>query len=90
MEYYNDTKTLEEAKEIANRQICIRRISLKLVARRASLYTFPILQYVDETSKILLMNEIELVYWYHLMKTYLTKLDGEEKFTEESVRLFFF
>lgn len=37
-----------------------------------------------------MLEEIELVYWYHLMKTYLYKLNGEARFTEESVQLFFF
>jgi hypothetical protein len=45
---------------------------------------------VDETSKILLMNEIELVYWYFLMKKYLTIVKNEAKYSHNSVRLFFF
>jgi len=54
------------------------------------LYQYPILQFVDETSKILLMNEIELVYWYFLMKKYLTIVKNEAKYSHDSVRLFFF
>ena len=37
-----------------------------------------------------MLQEIELIYWYHLMKTYLSKLNGEARFSEESVQLFFF
>ena len=69
----------------------LRRISLRLVGKyRPALYKFPVLQFVEETSKILLLNEIQLVYWYHLMKTYLTRLNGDAIFTLETVRLFFF
>lgn len=83
-------KTQEELKEIANRQVHLRRLSLHILKHREDLYPFPILEFVEETSKVLLMNELELVYWYHLMKTYLTRLDGDARFTRESVRLFFF
>ena len=36
------------------------------------------------------MNEFELIYWYHLLKTYLKHLCDGAKFSIESVRLLFF
>ena len=90
LKIYNDLKSQEELREITNRKVYLRRISLRLLKCRPDLYPFPLLIFVEETSKILLMNEQELIYWYHLMKTYLTRLDGDAKFTHESVRLFFF
>lgn len=87
---YNDLKTHDEERDIANRALFIRRMCLLLLRHRSDLCPFPILHFVEETSKIALMKEIEIAYWYHLMKTYLKKLDGEARFTTESVRLFFF
>ena len=81
---------MEDGREASIRQIHLRRLSLELVNSRNDLYPFPILQFVEETSKVFLMSEIELAYWYHLMNTYFVKLDGEERFSSESVRLFFF
>ena len=74
-------KALQDSKELPNRQVYLRRIGLKLVMIREDtkniqlgtvLYKYPILEYVEETSKIMLMNEFELVYWYHLLDRYLT------------------
>lgn len=74
-------KALQDSKELPNRQVYLRRIGLKLVMIRDDtkniqlgtvLYKYPILEYVEETSKIMLMNEFELVYWYHLLDRYLT------------------
>ena len=90
MQIYNDLRTLDEGKEIPFKHVILRRISKRLVDKREDLYRFPILEYVTDTSKILMLEEIELIYWYHLMKTYLSKLNGEARFTEESVQLFFF
>jgi hypothetical protein len=90
LQIYNDRRTLEESKEIPFKHVILRRISKRLVEKRADLYRFPILEYVTDTSKILMLEEIELIYWYHLMKTYLSKLNGEARFSEESVQLFFF
>ncbi|CDW84749.1 UNKNOWN [Stylonychia lemnae] len=89
LEYYNDLKTIQENKELPSRQVYLRRIGLNLVKCREDLYKFPILQSIEETSKIMLMNEFELLYWYDLMRTYLNNLKIA-KFTQESVRLFFF
>jgi hypothetical protein len=41
------------------------------VRYKPELYQFPILQFIEETSKIMMMNEFELLYWFDLMKTYL-------------------
>ena len=90
LQIYNDLRSSEEGKEIPFKHVILRRISKRLVDKREDLYRFPILEYVSDTSKILMLEEIELVYWYHLMKTYLSKLNGEARFTEESVQLFFF
>ena len=74
-------KALQDSKELPNRQVYLRRIGLKLVMIRDDtkniqlgtvLYKYPILEYVEETSKIMLMNEFELVYWHHLLDRYLT------------------
>ena len=90
LEIYNDLKTNQETKELPTKQVYLRRIGLNLVKHREDLYKFPILQYVEETSKIMLLNEFELLYWYHLMKTYLKHLRQGAYFSHESVRLFFF
>ncbi|TNV84447.1 hypothetical protein FGO68_gene6247 [Halteria grandinella] len=88
---YNDMRTHEEeARDIGNKLVYTRRISLELVKHREDLYPFPILHFVEDTAKIAMMRELELAYWYHLMKTYLKKLDGDQRFTIDSVRLFFF
>ena len=68
----------------------LRRFALRLLRSRADLYSFPVLQFVEETSKILLMQEIELAYWYHLTKTYLRRLDGAARVSQATVRLMFF
>jgi hypothetical protein len=36
------------------------------------------------------MNEFELIYWHYLMNIYLTHYPDGDKFSLESVRLFFF
>ena len=81
---------MEDGREPSIRQVYLRRLSLDLSKQRPDLFPFPILQFVEEVSKIFLMTEIELTHWYHLMNTYFIKLDGEERFSAESVRLFFF
>ena len=90
LEIYNDLKTIHESKDLPNRQVYLRRISLNLVKHRNELFRFPILQFVEETAKIMLMNEFELLYWYHLMKTYLKHIREGINFSKDSVRLFFF
>ena len=45
---------------------------------------------MEETSKIMLINEMELLYWYDLMKKYLSKIADNEDFSGEKVKLFFF
>lgn len=75
---YNDMRTHEEEeRDIGNKLVYTRRISLELVKHREDLYPFPILHFVEDTAKIAMMRELELAYWYHLMKTYLKKLDGD-------------
>jgi len=68
----------------------MRRMGLGLVKALPDLFRFPILQYVEETTKIMLINEMELLYWYDLMKKYLSKIHISENFNGESVKLFFF
>ena len=85
LQIYNDLRTLQDEKEIPTKHVILRRISKKLVEKRSDLFRFPILEYVTDTSKVILMSETELIYWYHLMKTYLKKLNGDVRFTEESV-----
>jgi len=43
-----------------------------MVKEREGLFKYPILQFVEETAKLMLLNEFELLYWYHLMKKYLS------------------
>ena len=71
LESYNDLKSISESKELPSRQVYLRRIGLGLVKSMPELFKYPILQYVEETSKIMLINELELLYWYHLMNRYL-------------------
>jgi len=71
LELYNDIKSISESKELPSRQVYLRRIGLGLVKAMPELFKYPILQYVEETSKIMLINEFELLYWYHLMHSYL-------------------
>jgi len=58
------------------------------------LFKFPILEFVEETSKIMIMNEFELIYWFHLLERFLTFVSGDSKavanLTANSVRLIFF
>ncbi len=35
------------------------------------LFKFPILEYVEEVSKIMLLSEFELAYWYIVLDRYL-------------------
>jgi hypothetical protein len=63
---------------------------LGLVKSMPELFKFPILQYVEETSKIMLINELELIYWYNLMSTYLKRIRPNGIFNADSVKLFFF
>ncbi|CDW79920.1 UNKNOWN [Stylonychia lemnae] len=90
LEYYNDMKSLHEGKELPTRQVHLRRLALHLIKRNSEFYRFPILQYVEETAKITLINDFELLYWYHLMKKYLKKVPDNANLKNEQVRLFFF
>lgn len=54
------------------------------------LYKFPILQYIEETSKILLINEYELLYWFNFMTYYLGEVKQNANFNSEMIKLFFF
>ena len=41
----------------------------------------------------MLINEFEILYWFHLMRKYLQilhKMPTKNNFTSDSVRLFFF
>lgn len=68
----------------------LRRIGLQLVkitkysdgkeeskrkdTEKEFLFKFPILEYVEEVSKIMLLSEFELTYWYLVLERYLTFL----------------
>lgn len=58
------------------------------------LFRFPILEYVEEVSKIMLMNEFELKYWLHVLERYLTEFakdyQAAQNITANGVRLLFF
>ena len=43
LELYNDLKTIQDNKELPNRQVYLRRIGLELVKYKPDLYQFPIL-----------------------------------------------
>jgi hypothetical protein len=38
------------------------------------LFKFPILEYVEEVSKIMLLSEFELIHWYLVLERYLQRL----------------
>ena len=56
----------------------LRRIGLQLVgiknedSKEEFLFKYPLLSYIEEAQKIMLMNEIELVYWKIVLHKYLT------------------
>lgn len=58
------------------------------------LFRFPILEYVEEASKILLLNEFELLFWYNILVNYFTQYSQDAKavqaITAKTVRLIFF
>jgi hypothetical protein len=58
------------------------------------LFRFPILEYVEDTSKIMLMNEFELLYWFNILVYYFTQYSQDAKavqnITAKTVRLVFF
>jgi hypothetical protein len=88
LECYNDKKAIHESKELPTRQVFLRRIGLQLVkitkdsnvkeerkkkdSDNEFLFKFPILEYVEEVSKIMLLSELELTYWYLVLQKYLT------------------
>jgi hypothetical protein len=43
------------------------------------LYKFPLLEYVEEVSKIMLLSESELIYWFILLKRYLEILASDDQ-----------
>ena len=67
-----------------------RRIALNLDKLRGDLFKYPILDFVQDTSKTVLLHELELIYWYHTMKTYLKRVNGDPEFSFETLKLFFF
>ena len=90
LETYNDLKSIFESKELPSRQVYLRRIGLGLVKTMPDIYRFPILQYIEETSKIMLINEFELLYWFHFMTFYLQEVRDKTTFNAEVIKLFFF
>ena len=80
---YNDMKALQEGHEQAKRQVLLRRIGLQLVeiknedSKEEFLFKYPILSYIEETQKIMLMNELELVYWKIVLQKYLTAFGND-------------
>lgn len=61
---------------------------------REFLFKFPILEYVEEVSKIMLLNEMELTYWYLVLERYLTSLaqlvEDVREITANQIRIIFF
>ncbi len=47
------------------------------------LYKFPLLEYVEETSKIMLLSESELIYWFILLRRYLEILASDESAVQD-------
>lgn len=85
-------KHLYEQNELPIRMVYVRRIALILLKRfEGLLYSHPILLIVEETTKIMLMNEFELLYWFYLMKKYLKQVRAEPgQIHEDTIRMFFF
>jgi hypothetical protein len=87
---YNDLKNLQDQEDIKSKMVILRRIAHKINWIRDDLYKYPILEFVQDTSKTLLLNELELLYWYHALKTFLKSVNGDPRFTYDSLRLFFY
>ena len=51
-----------------SRNVMIRRLSKKLVEEIPFLYKYPLLNIVEESSKCMLMTEVELICWFQLLK----------------------
>eukprot|EP00347_Sterkiella_histriomuscorum_P024521 403330818 len=90
LEFYNDMKTNSENSELPTRYLHLRRLSLLIIKEHHQMYRYPILQFIEETAKIMLMNDIEILYWYQLMKKYLNAVKRECQLQCEQVRIFFF
>ena len=58
------------------------------------LFKYPVLSFIEETQKIMLMNEIELVYWKIVLQKYLQAFANDQNAmksqTAEIIRLIFF
>lgn len=58
------------------------------------LFKYPVLSFIEETQKIMLMNEIELVYWKIVLQKYLQAFANDphalKSQTADIIRLIFF
>jgi len=58
------------------------------------LFKYPVLSFIEETQKIMLMNEIELVYWKIVLQKYLQAFANDQNAmksqTAEIIRVIFF
>ena len=87
---YNDLKNLQDQDDIRSKLVIHRRIAHRITILRDDLYKYPILEFVQDTSKTLLFQEVELLYWYHALKTFLKRVNGDPRFNYDSLRLFFY
>jgi len=87
---YNDLKNLQDEEDFKSKMVILRRIAHKINSLRDDLYKYPILEFVQDTSKTLLLHELELLYWYHTLKTFLKRVNGDPRFNHDSLRLFFY
>jgi hypothetical protein len=87
---YNDLKNLQDEEDFKGKVVILRRIALNINTLRDDLFKYPILEFVQETSKTLLLHELELIYWYHVLKTFLKRVNGDPGFNYDSLRLFFY
>ena len=58
------------------------------------LFKYPVLSFIEDTQKIMLMNEIELVYWKIVLQKYLQAFANDQNAmksqTADIIRLIFF
>jgi hypothetical protein len=75
--------------------VFLRRIGLRLTKIKAKieekgkyvekaefLFKYPILDYVEEISKIFIFNEFELIQWCFVLEHYLTKISYSKNIVE--------
>jgi len=71
LEEYEKKRSLFEIKELPSRQVHLRRFGMMLVSRFKDLYKLPVLSFLEEVSKTMMLNNAELIYWRFFLFRYL-------------------